>query len=39
MKKLLLILVLALALAAQESRREIVNAAKNPADDKKGLSG
>src|SRR5450631_2188946 len=34
MKKLLLILAVALALAAQESRREIVN----PADDKKGLS-
>ena len=32
MKKLLLILVLALALAAQESRREITNAAANPAD-------
>jgi len=38
MKGLLLILVLSLALAAQESRREITNAAANPADDKKGLS-
>ena len=38
MKGLLLILVLALALAAQESRREITNAAPNPADDAKGLS-
>src|SRR5450756_1949040 len=42
MKRLLLILVLALALAAQivaqESRREITNRAANPADDTKGLS-
>jgi predicted DNA-binding protein with PD1-like motif len=38
MKPLLLILVCALALAAQESRREITNAAANPADDAKGLS-
>ena len=38
MKGLLLILVCALALAAQESRREITNAAANPADDTKGLS-
>ena len=38
MKGLLLILVLTLALAAQESRREIINAAPNPADDAKGLS-
>jgi predicted DNA-binding protein with PD1-like motif len=38
MKPLLLIFVLALTAAGQESRREITNAAKNPADDKKGLS-
>ena len=38
MKALLLILVASFALSAQESRREIVNAAKNPADDAKGLS-
>jgi predicted DNA-binding protein with PD1-like motif len=42
MKRLLSILACALALAAQiaaqESRREIVNAAPNPADDAKGLS-
>ena len=38
MKRILLILACALALAAQESRREITNAAPNPADDKKGLS-
>jgi hypothetical protein len=38
MKPLLLIFVLTLAAAGQESRREITNAAANPADDKKGLS-
>jgi predicted DNA-binding protein with PD1-like motif len=42
MKRLLLILVCALALAAQtpaqESRREIANPAANPADDAKALS-
>jgi hypothetical protein len=38
MKGLLLILVLALTAAGQESRREITNAAPNPADDAKGLS-
>ena len=38
MKAIVLILVLAAALAAQETRRETVNAAKNPADDAKGLS-
>jgi hypothetical protein len=38
MKPLLLILACALALAAQESRREITNPAANPADDAKGLS-
>ena len=38
MRAILLILVMAVALGAQESRREIVNAAKNPADDAKGLS-
>lgn len=38
MKRLLLILVLALTAAGQESRREIINAAPNPADDAKGLS-
>ena len=38
MKPLLLILVCALALAAQESRREVTNAAANPLDDSKGLS-
>jgi predicted DNA-binding protein with PD1-like motif len=42
MKRLLSILVCALALAAQtaaqESRREITNPAANPADDAKGLS-
>jgi uncharacterized protein len=42
MKRLLLILVCALALAAQiaaqESRREITNPSANPADDTKGLS-
>ena len=38
MKKLLLILIFSLALGAQETRREITNAATNPADDAKGLS-
>ena len=38
MKGLLLILVLALTAAGQESRREMTNAAANPADDAKGLS-
>lgn len=38
MKRLLIVLACALALAAQESRREVTNAAANPADDKKGLS-
>jgi predicted DNA-binding protein with PD1-like motif len=38
MKHLLLILVCALALAAQESRREITNPSVNPAEDAKGLS-
>ena len=38
MKHLLIVLACALALAAQETRREIVNTAPNPADDKKGLS-
>ena len=38
MKGLLLILVLALTAAGQESRREITNAAPHPADDAKGLS-
>jgi hypothetical protein len=38
MKQLPLILVFALALAAQESRREITNTAPNPVDDTKGLS-
>ena len=38
MRAMLLILVLAVALAAQETRHETVNAAKNPADDAKGLS-
>jgi len=38
MRAMLLVLVLAVALAAQETRRETVNAAKNPADDAKGLS-
>ena len=38
MRAMLLILVLAAALAAQETRRETVNAAKNPADDAKGPS-
>ena len=38
MKPLLLILVCALALAAQESRREVTNASANPLDDSKGLS-
>ena len=38
MKQLLPILIFALALGAQETRREITNAAANPADDAKGLS-
>jgi uncharacterized protein len=38
MKKTLLIVIFALALGAQETRREITNAAANPADDAKGLS-
>jgi predicted DNA-binding protein with PD1-like motif len=38
MKRLFLILAVALALAAQESRRETTNPSPNPADDKKGLS-
>ena len=38
MRTILLILVMAVALSAQETRRETVNAAKNPADDAKGLS-
>ncbi len=38
MKPLLLILVCALALAAQESRREVTNASANPLDDTKSLS-
>ena len=38
MKAGLLLLLLAAAALAQESRREIVNAAPNPADDAKGLS-
>jgi len=38
MRAMILIVVLAIALAAQETRHETVNAAKNPADDTKGLS-
>ena len=38
MKSLMLILVLVLTAAGQESRHEVINAAANPADDKKGLS-
>ena len=38
MKGLLLILVLTLTAAGQQSRRETTNAAANPADDAKGLS-
>jgi predicted DNA-binding protein with PD1-like motif len=38
MKSILLVLIFALALAAQETRREITNVAANPADDAKGLS-
>jgi uncharacterized protein len=38
MKKFLLLPIFALALGAQETRREITNAAANPADDAKGLS-
>jgi len=38
MKRLSLFVVFALALGAQETRREVTNAAPNPADDAKGLS-
>ena len=38
MKSLLLLVTLAVALLAQETRREVTNAAANPADDAKGLS-
>ena len=38
MKTVLLILIFSVALAAQETRREITNAATTPADDAKGLS-
>ena len=38
MRTMLLIMVMAAALCAQETRHEIVNAAQNPADDAKGLS-
>jgi predicted DNA-binding protein with PD1-like motif len=38
MKHVLLILTLALALAAQETRREVTNPSANPVDDTKGLS-
>jgi predicted DNA-binding protein with PD1-like motif len=38
MKSLMLILILGLTAAGQESRHEVTNAAANPADDKKGLS-
>lgn len=38
MKVPILLLALTLGLAAQETRREITNAAANPADDAKGLS-
>jgi predicted DNA-binding protein with PD1-like motif len=38
MKALLLTLTFCIALTAQETRREITNAAGNPADDAKGLS-
>jgi predicted DNA-binding protein with PD1-like motif len=38
MKSIVLTLIFALALAAQESRHEITNAAPNPADDRKALS-
>lgn len=38
MKSLLLLVTLAVALSAQETRREVTNAAANPADDAKGLS-
>jgi uncharacterized protein len=38
MKTLLVLLIFAAALSAQETRREITNAAPNPSDDAKGLS-
>jgi hypothetical protein len=38
MKHVLLLLTMALALAAQETRREVTQAAPNPADDTKALS-
>lgn len=38
MKRILLISACALALAAQESRREVTNPSPNPSDDTKGLS-
>ena len=38
MKRCLFLLALALAVGAQETRREIVNAAPHPEDDAKGLS-
>jgi predicted DNA-binding protein with PD1-like motif len=38
MKSLLLLVTLAAALSAQETRREVTNAAATPADDAKGLS-
>jgi predicted DNA-binding protein with PD1-like motif len=38
MRTLILFFAIVAALAAQETRREIVNAAKTPADDAKGLS-
>ena len=38
MKKLCVIFLIALALLAQETRREITNAAAKPEDDAKGLS-
>jgi predicted DNA-binding protein with PD1-like motif len=38
MKYVLLLLTIALALAAQETRREVTNASPNPADDTKALS-
>ena len=38
MTKILLIVIFGLALGAQETRREITNAAANPADDAKSLS-
>jgi predicted DNA-binding protein with PD1-like motif len=38
MKLLLLLVAMAAAVSAQETRREVTNAAANPADDTKGLS-